>query len=149
MSTQLITLLAIHVYLAFAVSLFYYRALLDLVRRYPVSTTKIKINLILASLASFLTWITGSYLLKDYFQGALGFVTSENVTSLIPFFSLAQQMLFYGVGLVGLLTIVAIFKYGNGFNNTEHTEAWKIVFTMCALGSFFGAVLIFFGIMVP
>jgi hypothetical protein len=149
MSTQLITLLAIHVYLAFAVSLFYYRALLDMVRKYPVSSLRLKSNLVLASVSALLIWISGKYTLEEYFAGGLGFVTSDSVTNLIPLLSLLQQILFYGVALVGIFTLVVIFQYGKEFTNTEHTLVWKMLFVLSSFGAISGAVLIFLGILVP
>lgn len=146
MTTQLVTIISIHTYLALIASAFFYSFLIGFLNKKPASERSLRFKSGAAFLASLLTYISGWYL-SDYFVGKLGFITEFSVSTFVSTLLYVQQLLLPTIAAAGLIIFLIIWKKGSVAR--ERPLIFKTVTALGFLGFVGGAALMFLGVLIP
>lgn len=147
MSTTLIFWLSTYVYLFLIAAVLHYGMLLNLFNRHGTSKPSLLWKALLSAAAGIFAWIIFKFLLRGYFIGLIGFVTSQDVTRLVPTFAMVQALLTPLFAILGIVVFLFVSLWGQ-----YASSDWKanmILVTLASFSTIIATALMFLGVLIP
>ena len=147
MTTSLILLITVHVFLTLTTAIIFYGLLLKLLAKRGTDKKTLFFYAFIGFVTAGLSIFSGSVSLRDYYNGLLGSITDSSVTTLMPLFIVARSTLYPLLMLSALLIFGLIWTKGGGVN--ENKKIKNILIALSILAVISASTLSFLGVLVP
>jgi len=152
MTTTLITLVSLHVFLLLTAAIIFYSLLLQLLSKRGTTKKILLHRSVTGFVIVVISWLVSVLYLSRYYIGNEGFVTSakdisSDISTLVPTFVYIREILLPLLFVVSLILLLCIFWKGGQLE--EKPKYNKIFIPLATLSCISAAVLVFLGILIP
>ena len=146
-TSKLIILVSVHVFLLLTSAIIFYALLLKLLAKRGTNKKSLLLHAVLSFGTAAAAWLISTLYLSAYYIGKEGLVTSLDTTTLVPTFVLVRELLLPLLVASALIVLVSVWFKGERVNDHVKLKGGLIILSLIA--SIAAMALTFLGILIP